>query len=43
MHGRGENACKIVVVKPEEMRLVGRPGHRLEDFKMDIKGIGVWR
>jgi hypothetical protein len=40
MHERGENECKIVVVRPEEMRPVGRPGSRLENFKMDIKRIG---
>jgi hypothetical protein len=40
MHGTGENECKIVMVKSEEIRPVGRHGHRLEYFKMDIKGIG---
>jgi hypothetical protein len=35
MYGRGENGCKIVVVRSKK-----RPVHRLEEFKMDMKGIG---
>jgi hypothetical protein len=35
-HGREENICKIVIVKPEGKRLLGRPRHRLENnIKMD--------
>jgi hypothetical protein len=42
MHGENGDAYRTSVGKPERMRTLGRPGHRLEDnIKMDVRVI-VW-
>jgi hypothetical protein len=39
--GEKSNAYRILVVKPEGKRPLGRPGHRWEDnIKMDLREIG---
>jgi len=40
MHGQMGNMYKILVVKPEGNRSLGRPMHRWEDIKIDLKETG---
>jgi hypothetical protein len=41
MHGEKRNANRILVKKPEEERLLGRPKFRLVDnIKMNFRGTG---
>jgi hypothetical protein len=35
--GEIQNACKIVVTKPEGKRSLRRPKHTWEDIRMDIR------
>jgi hypothetical protein len=39
--GEKMNAYRVLVVRTEGKRLLGRPGYRWEDnIKMDLRGIG---
>jgi hypothetical protein len=39
--GEGRKVYKVLVAKPEERRLLGRPKHRWEDgIRMDLREIG---
>jgi hypothetical protein len=40
MHGEKWNAYKVLVGKREGKRPLGRPRHRCEDIKMDLREIG---
>jgi hypothetical protein len=41
MHGERRGAYRVLVVKPEEKRPLGRPRHRWEDnIKMDLREVG---
>jgi len=42
--GARRGAYKVLVVKPEGKRPLGRPRHRWEGFKMDLQkvGWGAW-
>jgi hypothetical protein len=38
--GEMRNPYKVLVEKPEVKRPLGRPRHRWEDIKMDLKDVG---
>jgi hypothetical protein len=41
--GEGREVCKVLVVKHERKRPLGRPRHRYENgIRMDIWEIGFW-
>jgi hypothetical protein len=40
MHGDKWNEEKVLVGKREGKRPLGRPRHRLEDIKMDLREVG---
>jgi hypothetical protein len=40
MHREKRNSYRGFVGKPEGKRLLGKPRHRWENIKMDLRGIG---
>jgi hypothetical protein len=41
-HGEGRSVYRVLVVRPERKRPLGRPRHRWEDnIKMDLREIGI--
>jgi hypothetical protein len=41
--GEGRGVYRVLVVKPEGRRPLGKPRHRWEDnIRMDLQGSGIW-
>jgi hypothetical protein len=38
--GDGRNVYRVLVVKPEGKRQIGRPTRRSDGIRMDLRGIG---